>query len=61
MKRVHKTIHTLQTLHNDIVGLTYDIKELATTYRGNFIALCVGIAVAIFNHNRHNPGMFFQF
>ena len=59
MKRVHKTIHTLQTLHNDIVGLMYDIKELATTYRGNFIALCVGIAVAIFNHNRHNPGMFF--
>ena len=52
-------IHTLQTLHNDIVGLTYDIKELATIYWGNFIALCVGIAVAIFNHNRHNPGMFF--
>ena len=47
-------IHTLQTLHNDILGLMYDIKELVTAYRGNFIALCVGLAVAIFNHNRHN-------
>ena len=39
----------------------YDIKELVTTYRGNLIALCVGIAVAVFNQNRHNPGMFFFF
>ena len=37
----------------------YDIKELVTTYHRNLIALCVGIAVAVFNHNRHNPGMFF--
>lgn len=48
----------LQTLHNDIVGLCYDIKDLLTTYRGNFIALGVGIAVAVFNQNRNNPGMF---
>ena len=39
----------------------YDIKELVTTYRGNLIALCVGIAVAVFNHNRPNAGMFFNF
>ena len=38
---------SVQTLHNDIVGLLYDIKELLTTYRGNLIALCVGIAVAV--------------
>ena len=59
MKRIHKTINTVQILHNDIVGLMYDIKEVVTTYRGNLIALCVGIAVAVFNQNRHNPGMFF--
>ena len=50
---------TIQTLHNDIVGLLYDIKELLTTYRRNLIALCVGIAVAVFNYNRPNAGMFF--
>ena len=50
---------TIQTLHNDIVGLLYDIKELLTTYLGNLIALCVGIAVAVFNYNRPNAGMFF--
>ena len=61
MKRVHKTINTLQTLHNDIVGLLYDIKELLTTYRGNLIALCVGIAVAVFNTYRPNAGMFLNF
>ena len=61
MKRVHKTMITIQTLHNDIVGLLYDIKELLTTYRGNLIALCVGIAVAVFNYNRPNTGMFVPF
>ena len=61
MKRVHKTINTLQTLHNDIVGLLYDIKELCTVYRGNLIALSVGLAVAVFNYNRPNEGMFFIF
>ena len=52
---------TIQTLHNDIVRLLYDIKELLTTYHGNLIALCVGIAVAVFNYNRPNAGMFFPF
>ena len=61
MKRVHKTIITIQTLYNDIVGLCYDIKELLTTYRGNLIALCVAIAVAVFNYNRPNAGMLFPF
>ena len=61
MKRVHKTINTIQILHNDIVGLFYDIKELVTTYRGNLIALCVGIAVAVFNYHRPNAVMFFKF
>ena len=61
MKRVHKTINTIQILHNDIVGLLYDIKVLVTTYRENLIALCVGIAVAVFNYNRPNAGMFFKF
>ena len=52
---------TIQTLHNDIVGLLYDIKELLTTYCGYLIALSVGIAVAVFNYNRPNAGMFFPF
>ena len=38
-------IHTLQTLHNDIVGQQFDIKELVTSYRGNLIVLCVAVAV----------------
>lgn len=59
VKRVHKTIATMKMLHNDIVGLIYDIKELLTHYRGKLIALFIGVAVAIFNHNRHNPGMIF--
>ena len=61
VKRVHKMIHTLQTLHNDIVGLLYDIKELVTSYRGNLIVLCVAVAVGFFNHNRPNAGMFLNF
>ena len=54
-------IHTLQTLHNDIVGLMYDIKELVTSYRGNLIVLCVAVAVGFFNHNRPNADMFLNF
>ena len=61
MKRVHKTINTIQILHYDIVGLFYDIKELVTTYWENLIVLCVGKAVAVFNYNRPNAGMFFKF
>ena len=58
MKRIHKTINTIQTLHNDIVGLFYDMKELLSTYCGNLVVLGVGIAVAFFNHNRPNAGKF---
>ena len=58
MKRIHKTIHTLQILHYEITGLLYDIKELVTSYRGNLILLCVGIAVTVFNYNRPHAGMF---
>ena len=54
-------MHTIQILHNDIVGLLYDIKELVTSYRGNLIGLCVGVAVVVFNYNRPNAGMFFNF
>lgn len=60
MKRVHKTMHTIQTLYCDIVGLMYDVKELLTTFRGNLITLCVGIAIAVFNYHRPNGGMFFK-
>ena len=61
MKRVYKTLNTIQVVHYEIVGLFYDIKELATAYHGNLIALCVPVAVAILNHNRPDPGMFFIF
>ena len=60
MKRIHKTIHTLQILHYEITGLLYDIKELVTSYRGNLIILCIGIAVTVFNYNRPHAGMFFK-
>ena len=60
MKRIHKTIHTLQILHYEITGLLYDIKELVTSYRGNLIILCVGIAVTFFNYNRPHAGMLFK-
>ena len=50
----------LQILHYEITGLLYDIKELVTSYRGNLILLCVGIAVTVFNYNRPHAGMFFK-
>ena len=61
VKRLHKTINTIYLLQKDIISLFYDIKELATAYQGNLITLCVGIAVAVFNYNRPNAGMFFHF
>ena len=42
----------------EITGLLYDLKELLTVYRGNLIALVIGIAIPIFNMHRNNPGMF---
>ena len=36
VKRVHKTMITIQTLHNDIVGLLYDIKEFLTNISWKF-------------------------
>ena len=60
MKKIHKTLNTLQTLQKDILGLLYDIKELSTTYQGNLIALGVAIAVAVFNYNRPNAGMLYS-
>ena len=48
-------------LQNDLIGLLYDIKELVKAYKGNLIALVVGITFTIFNQNRNNPGMFSHF
>ena len=45
-------------LTSEITGLLYDLKELLTVYRGNLIALVIGIAISIFNMHRNNPGMF---
>ena len=59
--RVQKTITTLRILQNEIVGLFYDVKELLAQYRGNLIALVIGLAIPVFNANRNNPGMFFIF
>ena len=61
MKRVYKTLNAIQVVYDEIVGLFYDIKELAIDYRGNLITLCVPVAVAILNHNRADAGMFFIF
>ena len=36
-------------------------KELVRYYRGNIIALFIGIAIPIFNQNRNNQGIFFNY
>ena len=46
-------------LYSEIIGIFYDTKELVRYYRGNIIALLIGIAIPIFNQNRNNQGMFF--
>ena len=58
MKRVQKTYSLARKLSSEITGLLYDLKELLTVYRGNLIALVIGIAIPIFNMHRNNPGMF---
>ena len=58
VKRVQKTYTLARKLTSKITGLLYDLKELLTVYRGNLIALVIGIAIPIFNMHRNNPGMF---
>ena len=58
VKRVQKTYSLARKLTSEITGLLYDLKELLTVYRGNLIALVIGIAIPIFNMHRNNPGMF---
>ena len=58
MKRVQKTYSLARKLMAEITGLLYDLRELLTVYRGNLIALVIGIAIPIFNMHRNNPGMF---
>ena len=48
-------------LYSEIIGIFYDTKELVRYYRGNIIALLIGIAIPIFNQNRNNQGMFFNY
>ena len=50
----------LTPLHSfGITGILYDLRELVSVYHGNLIALVIGIAIPIFNHNINNPGMYF--
>ena len=60
MKRVHKTYAIAKKLSAEITGILYDLRELVSVYRGNLIALVIGIAIPIFNHNINNPGMYFN-
>ena len=48
-------------LYSEIIGIFHDTKELVRYYRGNIIALFIGIAIPIFNQNRNNQGMFFNY
>ena len=58
MKRVHKTYAIAKKLSAEITGILYDLRELVSVYRGNLIALVIGIAIPIFIHNINNPGMY---
>ena len=58
VKHVQKTYSLARKLTSEITGLVYDLKELLTVYRGNLIALVIGIAIPIFNMHRNNPGKF---
>ena len=48
-------------LYSEIIGIFHDTKELVRYYQGNIIALFIGIAIPIFNQNRNNQGMFFNY
>ena len=58
MIRVHKTYAIAKKLSAEITGILYDFRELVSVYRGNLIALVIGITIPIFNHNINNPGMY---
>ena len=58
VKCVQKTYSLAWKLTSEITGLLYELKELITVYRGNLIALVIGIAIPIFNMHRNNPGKF---
>ena len=58
VKRVQKTYSLARKLMAEMTGLLYDLRELLTVYRGNLIALVIGIAIPFFNMHRNNPGMF---
>ena len=58
VKRVQKTYTIARKLSAEITGLLYDLRELISVYRGNLIALVIGIAIPFFNQHRNNPGMY---
>ena len=58
MIRVNKTYAIAKKLSAEITGILYDLRELVSVYCGNPIALVIGIAIPIFNHNINNPGMY---
>ena len=60
VKRVQKTYTIARKLSAEIRGLLYDLRELISVYRGNLIALVIGIAIPIFHQHRNNPGMSFS-
>ena len=60
VKRVQKTYTIARKLSAEITGLLYDLRELISVYRGNLIALVIGITIPIFHQYRNNPGMSFS-
>ena len=58
VKRVQKTYTIARKLSAEITEFLYDLRELISVYRGNLIALVIGIAIPILNQHRNNPGMY---
>ena len=58
VKRYQKTYTIARKLSAEITGLLYDLRELISVYRGNLIALVIGIVIPILNQHRNNPGMY---